>query len=109
MKTLKFQNYLAPLILSGEKTSTRRLFDDKNLIMGDEVVFINKDTGEEFARVILTDVHEKKLGELRESDFKGEHERHSSQKAILEHYKKLYSREVGLEDMVKIISFRLVK
>jgi hypothetical protein len=31
MKTLKFYDNLIPLILSGEKTSTWRIFDDKNL------------------------------------------------------------------------------
>jgi hypothetical protein len=109
MKTLKFQSHLVPFILSGEKTSTRRLFDDKNLSTGDEVAFINKDTGEEFARATLIGIREKKLEELQKPDFEGGRERHASKEAMLEHYKRLYNREVGLEDTVKIISFRLVK
>jgi hypothetical protein len=49
MKTLKFAANLVPLILSGEKTSTWRLFDDKDLQVGDELEFINKNTNTTFA------------------------------------------------------------
>jgi hypothetical protein len=37
MKIVKFRDYLVPLVLSGEKTSTWRLFDDKNLSAEDEI------------------------------------------------------------------------
>jgi len=37
MKTVKFRDYLVPLVLSGGKTSTWRLFDDKDLSVGDEI------------------------------------------------------------------------
>jgi hypothetical protein len=37
MKTLKFRDYLVPLILSGSKTATWRLFDDKDLAKGDAI------------------------------------------------------------------------
>ena len=37
MKVLKFREYLVPLVLSGEKDSTWRLFDDKDLSVGDEI------------------------------------------------------------------------
>ena len=46
MKTLKFASHLVQKILSGEKTSTWRLFDDKDLQVGDGLIFVNKDTGE---------------------------------------------------------------
>ena len=42
MKTLKFEPELAEKILSGEKTTTWRLWDDKALKAGDSVEFINK-------------------------------------------------------------------
>ena len=35
MKLVKFRDYLVPLVLSGEKDSTWRLFDDKGLSEGD--------------------------------------------------------------------------
>lgn len=42
MKTLKFTPELCALIVTGQKKSTWRLFDDKNLQVGDELSFINK-------------------------------------------------------------------
>jgi uncharacterized protein YhfF len=42
MKTLKFNHELAQLILAGEKTSTWRLYDDKDLSVDDEIKIIDK-------------------------------------------------------------------
>lgn len=42
--------HLVPLVLSGEKTSTWRLFDDKDLQKDDDLLLINKATGDEFAK-----------------------------------------------------------
>ncbi|NOY35708.1 MAG: ASCH domain-containing protein, partial [bacterium] len=47
-KSLKFKEHLVPLVLSGEKISTWRLFDDKDLRVGDKVDLINSDTKEVF-------------------------------------------------------------
>ena len=46
MKSLKFYKDSIGSILNGAKTSTWRLFDDKNLQVGDELKFINKETGD---------------------------------------------------------------
>lgn len=46
MKTIKFRDYLVPLVLSGEKNSTWRLFDDKDIQVGDTVQLINWNTKE---------------------------------------------------------------
>ena len=56
MKSLKFSPSLIPIILSGEKTSTWRLFDDKNLSTGDTLEFTNKETGAPFAHAIIVNV-----------------------------------------------------
>ena len=74
MKTLKFTQDLAQQILTGEKTSTWRLFDDKDLQEGDELVFLNKETNETFGTAIVTSLHRKTLGSLEEADWIG-HER----------------------------------
>jgi hypothetical protein len=42
VKTLKFQHDLAELILKGEKTSTWRLYDDKDLSVDDVIKIIDK-------------------------------------------------------------------
>ena len=64
MKTLKFKPELAELILAGKKTSTWRLFDDKDLQTDDVVSFVNSDTMEQFALAKLSEVNEKELGEM---------------------------------------------
>lgn len=106
MKTLKFKSNLIEEILSGVKTSTWRLFDDKDLQKGDELILIEKENGKEFARAIITSITEKKLGDLEESDFEG-HGRYESEEKMYEAYKKYYGREVNSESLLKIIYFKL--
>jgi hypothetical protein len=52
MKTIKFRDYLVPLVLSGEKNCTWRLFDDKDIQRGDNVSLINWNTKEPFANAL---------------------------------------------------------
>jgi hypothetical protein len=42
MKTLKFDHNLAQLILKGEKTTTWRLYDDKDLSVDDVIKVVDK-------------------------------------------------------------------
>ena len=44
MKTLKFKKVLSELILKGEKNTTWRLFDDKDLVAGDDITFLVKES-----------------------------------------------------------------
>ena len=71
MKPLKFAENLVPLILSGEKTSTWRLFDEKDLKTGDRLIFINQANGKEFAKAEIVSIVKKILGEIKDSDFAG--------------------------------------
>ncbi len=107
MKTLKFKPHLIPKILSGEKTSTWRLFDDKGLGVGDDFLMLNKETGEEFAKGKITEVKEKKLGELEDSDFVG-HEGYKDQEDMLNHYRGYYGDKVSLDTPIKMIDFKLI-
>jgi len=104
MKTLKFAPNLVSMVLSGEKTSTWRLFDDKDLCVGDELVLINKETGEEFARAVITKVKEKKLKDVKEEDFAG-HEKFESEEKMYETYRKYYGDKVNPDTLVKMIDF----
>jgi len=107
MKSLKFRPDLVSKVMSGEKTSTWRLFDDKNLSTDDEFLLINKETGEEFAKGKITDVREKKLGELEDADFVG-HEGYKDQEDMLNHYKGYYGDTVSLDTPIKMIDFKLI-
>jgi len=104
-KTLKFRDFLVELVISGEKDSTWRLFDDKSLQKGDKVDLINWNTGEKFSEAVLTEVREKPLGQLQPSDFEG-HEKFESEEAMYAAYRTYYKDPVGPETLVKIIRFR---
>ena len=108
MKTLKFNDHLVPLVLSGVKDSTWRLFDDKDLKEGDDLVLINKDTGDQFGKANIVSIREKRLGDLHDSDFEG-HERFESEQKMYEAYKSYYGDKVTPDSIVKIIKFKLEK
>jgi hypothetical protein len=106
MKTLKFTPELCEQILSGEKTSTWRLFDDKNLQVGDELDFVNKETGESIGVAKIMNLKVTSLGELTEEDWIG-HERYNSEEEMYKAYRKYYGDKVTPETELKIIHFKL--
>ena len=108
MKTLKFSPHLVPLVISGEKNVTWRLFDDKNLSLNDELEFVNKETGKVFGHAKITNVREKKFEDICHEDFDG-HEKFSSNEVMLETYKGYYGDKVNKDSVVKIISFSFFK
>lgn len=108
MKTLKFKDHLVPLVLSGLKDSTWRLFDDKNLTEGDSLILINKDTGDQFGKALIVSTREKRLGDLQDSDFEG-HEKFESEEKMYEAYRSYYGDRVTPDSTLKIIKFRLEK
>jgi len=110
VKTLKFDHQYAQEILQGDKSSTWRLYDDKDLSVDDTVRIIDKvnDSDPASWKVIgdgrVTEVSEKKLSAVSEADMEG-HEHFDSQDAMLEHYRGYYGPRVSLETPVKIIKF----
>lgn len=106
-KQLKFRDYLVPLVLSGEKDVTWRLFDEKNIQANDKIDLINWNTGEKFATGIILEIREKKLGEIKDADFAG-HEKFNDKEEMLKTYQRYYGDKVNWETIVKIIKFRLI-
>ncbi len=106
MKTLKFESNLIGQILSGEKTSTWRLFDDKDLKKDDELTFIERETGKEFAKAIITSVTEKRFKDLTEADMKS-NGGFISEKEMYEIFKKHYGLEVTPVSILKVVYFKL--
>ncbi len=106
MKTLKFMPSLVTLVLSGEKTSTWRLFDDKDLQKDDSLLLINKATGEGFAKATITKIEEKKIKDLEESDFEG-HEKFESEEKMYEAYRSYYGDKVTHDTIIKMVDFKL--
>lgn len=105
-KSLKFVPELIPLVLSGEKISTWRLWDDKDITVGDTLSLLNKQTLEQFATAKVTKVIEKPLGELTDEDKKG-HETFTNDEVMYQTYTKYYQREVTTTTPIKLIWFDL--
>ena len=106
MKILKFAPKLVPLVLSGEKTSTWRMFDEKDFIVGDRVSFMGG--GKEFARAVITSIREKRLGDITNDDEIADgHERFRSDEERLETYREYYGERVTPDTMVKMMKFTL--
>ena len=91
MKVIKFRESLSKLILAGEKNTTWRLFDDKDLQQGDIVSLVIWETNEVFAKAKLTTVYTKELGKLEEVDWEG-HERYSSDGEMYKTFEKYYQQ-----------------
>lgn len=106
MKTLKFREKLSQLILEKRKNTTWRLFDDKNLSAGDEVIFLVWETGKEFAKVKLLEVRETVFGKLTEQDWVGQ-EKFESDEKMYKTFSQYYNQEVNENSPVKIIKFEL--
>ena len=105
-KTLKFRSCLADLILGGKKTTTWRLYDDKDLKNGDLLNFRVWETGKDFAKAVITGIKEKRIRELKEEDFEG-HEKFENEKDMVDQYREYYGDKVNTESVVKIINFNL--
>lgn len=106
-KTLKFAPHLIPLVLSGKKVSTWRLWDNKNLQVNDEVEFLEYGTKKQFARARLIKVIEKPLGKLTKQDKEG-HETFLSTEELYKTYEGYYGKPVNDHTLVKIIWFELL-
>lgn len=104
MKTLKFAPHLVEKIISGEKTATWRLFDDKDLQKSDELIFINKETGKQFGTAIIKSLATKTLGTLTDTDWVG-HEKYKSEEEMYASYRKYYGDKVDENSEVKILTF----
>ena len=95
------------MILSGEETTTWRLFDEKNLKKRDIIDLINWDTKEVFSEAEITGVWEKKMGELDDNDLK-EHEEFSNKEEMYQIYRSFYGDKVGPDTTVKVVLFKLI-
>ncbi|OGL36573.1 hypothetical protein A3F38_00310 [Candidatus Saccharibacteria bacterium RIFCSPHIGHO2_12_FULL_48_21] len=110
MKTLKFDHDLAQMILAGHKTATWRMFDDKDLSVDDVVKIIDKvDPKNPSSWVIIgqgkvSEVTEKKLGNVTKQDMAG-HEEFATKDEMLETYRRYYGERVTFETPVKIVQF----
>jgi ribonuclease HI len=110
MKTLKFDHDFAQLILERKKTSTWRLYDDKDLSVNDDIKIIDKvqpnysKSWQVIGQAKVKEIVEKKLGDVSKADMAG-HEIFDSNDQMLEVYRRRYGTRVSPDTPVKIIYF----
>ncbi len=113
MKSLKLDHQLAQDVLSGVKTSTWRVNDDKDLHVNDQINLIDKidpvdpATWVSIGTAIITTILEKQLGAVTKADMDG-HEAYTSIDAIVKEYQGYYGPQVSAETPVKIVRFRYI-
>jgi hypothetical protein len=107
MKTLKFRPEAINGILRGKQDTTWRLFDDKDLSVGDTLSLVDSKTGEEFALAKITSVKETVMGKLSYSDFEG-HDKFASEAEMYKTFSKYCKRPVTKDTPVKVVKFRLI-
>lgn len=107
MKTLKFRKNLSELILKNEKTTTWRIFDDKDIKQGDRIQFLVWETKEVFATAKVISVVEKNFKDMEEQDIEG-HEKFNSKEEMYATYSTYYNKKVDENTVVKIIKFELI-
>ena len=110
MKTLKFNHQLASMIISGQKTSTWRINDEKNLSVDDEIQIvdkvdrIDKSTWTVIGTARINQILAKRLGQINNEDFEG-HEEYSSKEEMINTFKGYYGEDINENTAVKIVQF----
>jgi len=102
MKYLKFAPKHIPAILSGEKTATWRVFDDKDLTTGDAAAFVNAQTDAIFAYALLSSVTEKCIADINEEDWRLQAAVQCSLEELCSSFSRIYARPVSPDTRVKM-------
>ncbi len=107
---LGFDPLLVPLILSGEKTCTWRLFDSRDYSGNPKLIFRRSPEGTVFAEAEILSIRQKRLGKINQEDKNG-HEPFSSKKELLATYRCYYNSrgDVNNDTRVTVIHFRITK
>lgn len=103
MKIVKFTPHLSELIKAGTKVTTFRLFDDKDLRVGDKFIMATRDGNlvTEFGTAVITEVIIRTIDTLKSEDYAG----HEPVENPIEYYKQFYGDKVTGESEVKVIKF----
>lgn len=114
MKTIKLDHQLAQQVVKGIKTSTWRMYDDKNIAVGDRLGIIDKidpgnpQTWKVVAYATVDQVTEKRLGDVKINENKG-HNDYESQDAMLQEFQHYYGPQVDLKTPIKLINFSITQ
>jgi hypothetical protein len=113
-KQLKFEHQLAINIVKGEKSSTFRFFDDKNIRVGDVVQVIDKvEKANPVTWLIIGEAHVQQVIEKRLCDVAGDdwlgHEPYANLQDFIDTHTQYYKQPIMPETPIKIIQFTFTK
>lgn len=106
MKTLKFRHDFVKEIIEGRKTTTWRLFDDKDLKTGDRLSLVDSQTGEVFAKAVIIDTQTKTIENLTDDELKNHG--YNNRDDMITSHKGYYGDKVDLDTGVKIVEFKVI-
>src|ERR1700722_19525129 len=107
MKKLKIDHKLAELILKGRINSTWRLFDDKDLAVNDQVLFVDKvnpddpKTWTDIGVATINNIVQKRIEDITENDVDG-HEGFATKEEILKTCQRYYGFDVTWQTPIKV-------
>lgn len=108
MKTLKFITEQIADIESGKCTTTWRLFDDKDLNVGDQLQFVNSDNGSVFGYATINEIVVKRILDINEQDKLG-HRVYENDQAMLDDFRRFYGPDVGPKSIIKVVKYSFTK
>ena len=104
MKTLKFITEQIADIESGKCTTTWRLFDDKDLNVGDELQFVNSDNGTVFGYAIINEIVIKRILDINDDEKRG-HRLYENDQQMLADFRRFYGDEVDGQSIIKVVKY----
>jgi hypothetical protein len=107
LTTLGFQAKNIPLILSGKKTATLRLWDTPLVNAGDLVVFTESHHGKPFAVVRISSVEQKTFDELDEAD-KNDSLNNDQFENFQKKFVAYYHRPIHNDTVFTLVRFRII-
>lgn len=107
MMPIKFEESLIEKVKSGEKDTTWRIWEEKD-VSPDQEVSLQDTEGNEFAKARILWVKDTRFSRLTEEDKRG-HDSYSSRKEMYETYEGYYNQDVGPDTEVKVIKFELLQ
>ncbi|MDB5164360.1 MAG: Ribonuclease, partial [Candidatus Saccharibacteria bacterium] len=113
MKTLKLNHNSAQLIEQGSQTSTWRLFDDKDIMVNDQIELVDKvdpkdpRTWRAIGIATVNQIKAKRLGDITLDDF-DDQDAYETPQELIKTFKSYYGINVELGMPVKMIHFSFV-
>lgn len=104
MKTLKFNTEKTEMIENGLKTTTWRVFDDKDLTVGDELKLINSDTKEMFGYATIDEIITKRIETMNDID-RIDHPSCKNNDDVVKMMQTFYGNRIDNKTIVKVVKF----